>query len=90
MSRASQPLYGPLLRSFKHSEALAALFMLAIEWYDHTPLPDAVPEPRPLVPTELSRRLVAVFDEGLFCDVRFEVGGARESIGAHRIVPPHV
>eukprot|EP00439_Symbiodinium_sp_Y106_P023001 s4165_g2.t2 len=61
--------------------------MLALEWYPHTPLPDALPEqPRPATPTELSRRLAAVFDAGEHADVQFSAGAQTESIGAHRLV----
>eukprot|EP00435_Cladocopium_sp_Y103_P009714 s2414_g2.t1 len=62
--------------------------MLAIGWYPHTPLPDAAPETRAVVPTELSRRLCNVFDAGEYCDIHFQAGTglSAASIGAHRIV----
>ncbi|CAJ1338160.1 unnamed protein product [Effrenium voratum] len=62
--------------------------MLAIAWYSHEPLPDAVPEQPRLIPTELSQRLSRTFDAGEHCDVQFHVGAAphAECIGAHRIV----
>eukprot|EP00434_Breviolum_minutum_P007531 symbB.v1.2.006648.t1/scaffold398.1/size212116/5 len=62
--------------------------MLAIGWYPHTPLPDAVPETRAVVPTELSRRLCSSFDAGDYCDIHFPVGtgSSAVTIGAHRLV----
>eukprot|EP00931_Biecheleriopsis_adriatica_P102654 TRINITY_DN77598_c0_g1_i1.p1 TRINITY_DN77598_c0_g1~~TRINITY_DN77598_c0_g1_i1.p1 ORF type:complete len:481 (-),score=139.32 TRINITY_DN77598_c0_g1_i1:132-1520(-) len=61
--------------------------MLALEWYRHTPLPDAVPEQAPLAgPSELSQRLTAVFDAGQYCDVQFVFGPGREAVCAHRLV----
>lgn len=62
--------------------------MLAIGWYPHTPLPDAAPETRCVVPTELSHRLCSLFDAGEYCDIHFQAGAglSAASIGAHRIV----
>lgn len=61
---------------------------LALGWYSSTPLPNHEPEAEPLgtvEPTALSRRLLGVFDDGLFCDTFYEISGS-EPVGAHRIV----
>lgn len=65
--------------------------ILALEWYRSTPLPDSLPaKPPPPGPTELSRRLTAAFDAGLYCDLQIDVPAtASESaatVSAHRVV----
>mmetsp|Transcript_67309 Transcript_67309/g.161362 ORF Transcript_67309/g.161362 Transcript_67309/m.161362 type:complete len:477 (-) Transcript_67309:81-1511(-) len=64
--------------------------MLAIGWYDHTPLPDAsaCPPPRRFGLTALSQRLTGAFDAGLHCDVELRSGNAAAAptVRAHRAV----
>eukprot|EP00927_Polykrikos_kofoidii_P057237 TRINITY_DN51353_c0_g1_i1.p1 TRINITY_DN51353_c0_g1~~TRINITY_DN51353_c0_g1_i1.p1 ORF type:complete len:529 (-),score=89.46 TRINITY_DN51353_c0_g1_i1:197-1783(-) len=71
--------------------------MLALTWYQHLPLPESVPK-EPPVPgsTELSRRLLAAREAGLYCDVVFELpcrdslvgqsAAASAEVGAHCVV----
>lgn len=63
--------------------------MLALEWYRSQPLPDSEPSKEPQNPgrlTELSQRLLGMFDHGMHCDVTFQAGVEMLPVSAHRIV----
>eukprot|EP00928_Gymnodinium_smaydae_P064086 TRINITY_DN47501_c0_g1_i1.p1 TRINITY_DN47501_c0_g1~~TRINITY_DN47501_c0_g1_i1.p1 ORF type:complete len:490 (+),score=106.07 TRINITY_DN47501_c0_g1_i1:84-1553(+) len=68
---------------------------LALEWYRHTPLPDAAPAAQaPRGRTQLSQRLLSAFDAGLYPDLYLRaVAGTPEAssppaaeVAAHRVV----